>query len=198
MSSKESFNALVCEFMEDLSSTFDEYQCLEVAVDSLKKMLEENSSTPLPLCVFQSIMGGFDAAAVRDRDPVMVQTLHDVVTSLGLNIDVKSDYESTDDATKDAIWEYIGGLQTAARTLTEAGAVETVNMASVDTILASASTMDPANAEAMMSSIMCLVPPALKDFVDDKVHECQQKIENGELSTEDIMEQVKASMCQLA
>lgn len=198
MSSKESFNALVCEFMEDLSSTFDEYHCLEVAVDSLKKMLEENSSTPLPLCVFQSIMGGFHAGAVRDRDPVMVQTLHDVVTSVGLNIDVKSDYESTDDATKDAIWEYIGGLHTAARTLTEAGAVETVNMASVDTILASASIMDPANAEAMMSSIMCLVPPALKDFVDDKVHECQQKIENGELSTEDIMEQVKASMCQLA
>lgn len=198
MHTKESFNALMCEFMEDLSSTFDEYQCLEVAVDSLKKMLEENRCTPLPLCVFQSIIGGFDTRAVRDRDPVLVQTLHDVVTSVGLNIDVKSAYESTDDATKDAIWEYVGGLHTAARTLTEEGAVETVNMASVDTILASASTMDPANAEAMMSSIMCLVPPALKDFVDDKVLECQQKIENGELSTEDIMEQVKASMCQLA
>ncbi len=198
MSSKENFNALLCEFMEDLSSTFDEYQCLELAVDSLKKIIKDNSSTPLPLCVFQSIMGGFRAGAVQNRDPVMVQTLQDAVTSVGLNIDIKSAYESTDDATKDAIWEYIGGLYTAAGTLTEAGTVDTINIASVDTILASASTMDPENAEAMMNSIMCLVPPALKEFVDDKVHEYQQQIENGELSTEDIMQQVKASMCQLS
>lgn len=198
MSTKESFNELLCEFMEDLSSTFDEHQCLEVAVDSLKKMLGENKSTPLPMCVFQSVMGRFDPAAVRTRDPVLLQTLGSIVTSVGLQIDVKADYESTDNTTKDAIWEYIGSLDSMARTFSDQGDVETVNMSSVETILASASAMNPAHAEEMMSSIMCLVPPALKEFVDERVHECQKKIESGELSTEDIMDQVKASMGQLA
>ena len=197
MSTKERFNELLCEFMEDLSSTFDEHQCLEVAVHSLKKMLGENKSTPLPMCVFQSAMERFDPAAVRTRDPVLLETLDSIVTSIGLKIDVKADYASTDDTTKDAIWEYIESLHTMASTFSDEGDLATVDMTSIETILASTSSMNPEHAEEMMSSIMCLVPPALKEFVDDRVHEFQQKIDTGELSTEEVMDQVKASMCQL-
>ena len=197
MPSTEAFNALACEFLDDLSSTFDEHRFLDVAHDSLKKMIQDNKCTPLPVCIWQSIVGGVAADAVRDRDPVVLRTLTKVVTSLGLGMDVQSAYDRADDATKGAIWEYIGGLHTMARTLADEGAADTVDLESVDTILASASSIAPANAEAMMNSMMCLVPPALKDLVDDKVRDCQQQIENGEISTEDIMEQMRASVSQL-
>ena len=197
MSTKERFNELLCEFMEDLSSTFDEHQFLEVAVHSLKKMLGENKSTSLPMCVFHSAMVRFDPAAVRTRDPVLLQTLDNILTSIGLRVDVKADYESTDNTTKDAIWEYIGSLYSMANTFSDEGDLETVDMTSIETILSTASAMNPAHAEEMMSSIMCLVPPALKEFVEERVNEFQQKIDDGELSTEEIMDQVKASMCQL-
>lgn len=71
-----------------------------------------------------------------------------------------------------------------------------MSLESVDSVLASASSISPENADAMMNSIMCLVPPALKDLVDSKVQECQQHLENGDMSTADIMDQMKDSMSQ--
>lgn len=98
----EAFNSLACEFLDDLSSTFDEHQCLEIAHDSLKKMLEQTKCTPLPVCVFQSLAGGIEAETVRDRDPVLLEGLDKVVKSAGISLDVKSEYAASDDKTKDA------------------------------------------------------------------------------------------------
>lgn len=196
MSTKEAFNELVCEFLDDLSSTFVEHQCLELVHTSLQTMLGEDKSTPLPVCVFQSVVGGIKPDDIHARTPVLLETLDCFVRIMGVKIDVKADYESSDKSTKDAIWEYVTNLHAAARSLDERNEVETINMSSVDTIMASVTEMDPANAEAMMQSIMCLVPPGLKEFVDEKVLDCQQKIEDGDLCTKDIVDQIKNSMGQ--
>lgn len=194
MTTFESFNTLVCEFLDDLSSTFDEHQSLQVVHASLLKMIGENKSTPLPVCVFQSTVGGFSKADINSRTPALLEWLDKMVRSVGLHIDVKRDYESSDDATKSAIWDYIINLHGQAALLSEGGGVETVDTTSMETVMASVSAMGPENAEAMMNSVMCLVPPGLKDFVDEKVAQCQQQIESGEMSTDDIMQQIQTSM----
>lgn len=192
----EAFNSVACEFLDDLSSTFDEHECLKIAHDSFNKMLDQNKSTPLPVCLFQSLMGGIDAATIRDRDPVLLEGVEKVVKSLGLGIDVQSEYAASDAKTKDAIWQYINSLHAMGRTLSDEGVADVVSLESVESVMASAASISPDNADAMMNSIMCLVPPALKDLVDNKVQECQQQLENGNISTADIMDQMKDSMSQ--
>lgn len=194
----ESFNTLFCEFVDDLSCTFDEHQCLQLVHASLLKMIGDNKSTPLPACVFQSTVGAFAAREIDSKSESLLEWAHNMVRSLGLDIDVKRDYDSSDDATKDAIWDYVKSLHTMAALLAENGSIETVDTTSMETVMASVSAMDPANAEAMTSSVMCLVPPGLKDFVDEKVTQCQQQIESGEMSTSDVMQQMQTSMIQHA
>lgn len=194
MATCECFNTLFCEFVDDLSSTFDEHQSLQVVHASLLQMIGENKSTPLPACIFQSTVGNFSAPDIERKTPALVAWLHNTVKSVGLQVDVQRDYDSCDDAIKEAIWDYVNRLHSIAALLAEDGSIDTVDTKSVETVMASVSSMCPAKAEAMTSSVMCLVPPGLKDFVDEKVMQCQQQIESGEMSPDQVMQQIQASM----
>jgi len=125
----------------------------------------------------------------------MVQNM---ATSLGVAVDVKGEYESSDEATKGAISNYLTTLHDLSSSLADAGSIQAVKMDSIESILASMSAMDPSMAESMTQSIMCLVPPGLKEFVDEKVLDCQKQIESGDMSTTDIMDQIKGSLGQLS
>jgi len=192
----ERFNALMVEFFDDLSSTFDEHECLKTLHASAEKMVANNRSTPLPACAFQSVVGGI--AKEEGSIPAMLEMLQNMATSMGATVDVKGEYESSDEATKRAIMNYITSLHALSSSLAEAGNIGTVKLDSMETILASMSEMDPSMAEAMTQSIMCLVPPGLKEFVDDKVMDCQKQIESGDLSTTDIVDQIKGSLGQFS
>lgn len=197
MSTFESFNNIICEFCEDLSSTFDEHQCLEILSSSVKKMVVENNSTPLPVCVFSSFLQGIGPDAIKTRSPQVLDKLDSAAKFGGLQIDVKADYESSDAGTKNAIWDYVQSLHAISTSLSEGGQVEQVNMESMDSILTSVSEMSATSAQAIMQSVMCLVPPGLKALVDEKVVECQRQIESGEVSTEDMVAQMKGSLQHL-
>lgn len=197
MATLESFNEQVCEFLDDLSSTFEEHQCLAVAHASLKSMLEDNKCTPLPVCGFHSIVGGVSAESIKDRSFGLIDMVSGLARSLGLDIDVNAEFESSDELTKDAIWAYVEKLYDLSGTLHKAGLVETIDTSTMETIMESVTDMDPSNAEAMMQSIMCLVPPGLRELVEEKVVDCQKQIDSGDLSADDIVDKIKSSMVQL-
>lgn len=190
----ERFNALMIEFLDDLSCTFDEHECLKILHSSAEKMVANNSSTPLPACVFQSLVGGIAKAEVECSIPEMLKMVQKAATSMGVDVDVKEDYESSDEATKGAILNYVKNLQGLSSSLADAGSIEAVKMDSIESVLGSLSAMDPSVAEAMTQSVMCLIPPGLKEFVDEKVLDCQKQIESGDMSTTDIVDQLRGSL----
>jgi len=103
----ERFNALMVEFLDDLSCTFDEHESLKILHASAEKMFENNSSTPLPACAFQSVAGGIAKGEVERSIPEMLEMVQNMATSLGVAVDVKGEYESSDEATKGAISNYL-------------------------------------------------------------------------------------------
>lgn len=198
MANTERFNALMIEFLDDLSSTFDEHQCLKLLHGSVEKMVEDNGATPLPACAFHSLVGGIAKGDIEAKMPTMLKAVQSMATHMGVTIDVKEEYESSDDGIKEAIRTYIVSLIDISSSLAEAGEIGTIKLDSMESIMSSVSALDPSVAELMTQSIMCLVPPGLREFVDNKVTDCQRQIESGDMSTTDILDQIKGSLGQFS
>lgn len=197
MASYESFNGLVSEFSEDLSSTFDDYESLAAYSGHLKKIISEDKSTPLPVTVFHSFVGKHgdkierkDTSVFDVLDPVLAV----VRQTSAVDFDLKRDYEMSDEDTKCAIWEYLQKLHEISASLFKSRELVSIEMDNMESIVKSFSLMDHSQAEALTNSVLSLVPSEIRALVEQKVLECQTQVESGELSEDAIFEQMKTAM----
>lgn len=193
MSTHSEFNKMACEFADDLQSTFDEYSILEVVSTSLSKMVESDESTPLPVTMFYNVTKDFEEQ-IKQKDATLLDLLDPIKLTLGVDIDFKGEYASCDEDTQSAIWDYIQGLFAMAKSLASSGKVDGVDIFNPASLMSSFSEMNPENLEAMMNSVMTIVPPGLKDFVDLKVQDCQNQIESGDVTAEELVQNMMQSM----
>ncbi|ACH46869.1 unknown [Feldmannia species virus] len=112
-SAYSSFNNLLAEFLTDLSMTFSEYPELADAKDQFNNLLHLDSKSKLPLEAFHTAISPF-GAQVTGRDPELFEKIKIPMTE---KVDIGKCFRTSDDATKNAIWEYIQQLTALSTTV---------------------------------------------------------------------------------
>ena len=112
MTTLQTFNTLLRQFLDELATTFPEDAALAVSVPSFDKLVKANARKPLDL--FNESLGPH-AQLVMTKDPA----LFDQGLTIAGTIDLKTYWETPDltDASRAAIWQYLQSLLALASTV---------------------------------------------------------------------------------
>lgn len=109
----QSFNNLLCEFVSELSQTFDEYPDLAKANDTLTALMSLDDTISLPMETFYKTFAE-SADFIMNKDPALFDKCEIPYTD---KFDLKKEYKESDSDTQAAIWNYMQQLFVTATTV---------------------------------------------------------------------------------
>jgi len=109
----KSFNAMLSEFIENLSDVFDDVSELQTANKALTGMLEINDEVEIPLETFHEMFGEH-SDLIMNKD---VSLFENVSLPMVDGFDMKKAYAESDEDTRGSIWEYLKQLSILATTI---------------------------------------------------------------------------------
>ena len=109
----QSFNHLLCEFVSELTQTFDEYPDLAKANDALASLMALDDTITTPMKSFHDAFAEY-ASQIMMKDPVLFETCKIPYTD---SFDLNKEYKDSDSATQEAIWNYLQQLFVTATTV---------------------------------------------------------------------------------
>ena len=109
----KSFNAMLSEFISNLSDVFDDVPELQTANTTLNGLLEMNDEVEMPLETFHSVFGE-KSDLIMNKDP---ELFNQVSLPMVENFDFSKAYGESDEETQGSIWEYLSQLTLIATTV---------------------------------------------------------------------------------
>lgn len=109
----QSFNNLLCDFVSELSQTFDEYPELSKSSEALSSLMAIDDTISLPMETFYNAFKD-SASQIMMKDPSVFSTCK-IPYADGFNIEME--YNRSDSGTQDAIWKYLQQLFITASTV---------------------------------------------------------------------------------
>lgn len=118
MSAALSFNALLSEFVTDLSMTFTEYPQLKMIQENLTNILSLDESNLIPAQLFQSVVTPH-VEMISNRDTGLFDKIKfpESIRQNENKVELRTLYESSDQDTQNAIWDYLQQLTTISKTV---------------------------------------------------------------------------------
>lgn len=123
----QSFNSLLCEFVSELSQTFDEYPELAKSHEALVSLLALDDTVSLPMTTFYQTFEAY-SSLIMTKDPALFEKCAIPYTD---SFDLKKEYSESDTDTQDAIWNYVQQLFVTATTVQNMPASMMTNIESV-------------------------------------------------------------------
>ena len=111
--SYKSFNDSLSQFLLDLSQTFDEYEELSNANDTLNALLAIDPTVKLPLEKFFEVFSGH-STEIMSKDSSLFETCTIPYTD---GFDIAKEYRDSEEVTQNAIWGYLQKLFALATTV---------------------------------------------------------------------------------
>ena len=111
--SYKSFNDCLSEFLLDLSQTFDEYEELTNANNSLTALLAIDDSVQLPMDKFFEVFSEH-STEIMNKDSSLFETC---AIPYADGFDIAKEYSESESATQNAIWGYLQRLFAMATTV---------------------------------------------------------------------------------
>lgn len=111
----QSFNNLLCEFVSELSQSFDEYPDLSKAHDALTALMAIDNTISHPMETFYQTFSGH-STLIMNKDPALFDKCKIPYTE---SFDLSKEYKESDGDTQDAIWNYLIQLFVTATTVQE-------------------------------------------------------------------------------
>lgn len=108
-----SFNELICEFLSELSQTFDDYPQLAEASEKLNVLVSVDDSITLPMEEFYKVFSDY-SEQIMSKDPSVFK---ECVIPYTDGFDISREYMESDKGTQDAIWNYLQQLFVTATTV---------------------------------------------------------------------------------
>lgn len=116
MASHKTFNNMISEFFNDLSETFEDFDVMVVAKNSLTGLLEMDGDNPLPSQMLFNLFGEHEALIASKSAELFSVCKFPFIEDSGEF--VMSDVWTTLDAdNQDAIWGYIQSLYVMSKSL---------------------------------------------------------------------------------
>jgi len=109
----KSFNAMLSEFISNLSDVFDDVPELQTANTTLSGLLEMNDEVPMPLETFHDVFGK-KSDLIMNKDPDLFKQVNLPMVE---NFDLAKAYGESDEDTQGSIWEYLSQLTMLATTV---------------------------------------------------------------------------------
>ena len=109
----KSFNAMLSEFISNLSDVFDDVPELQTANTTLNGLLEMNDEVTMPLETFHDIFSD-KSDLIMNKDPNLFEQ---VSLPMVENFDMAKAYCESDEETQSSIWEYLSQLTMLATTV---------------------------------------------------------------------------------
>lgn len=109
----QSFNNLLCEFVSELSQTFDEYADLAKANEALTGLIALDDTVTLPMETFYKTFAEH-STLIMNKDPVLFEKCAIPYTD---SFDLSKEYKESDTDTQAAIWNYLMQLFVTATTV---------------------------------------------------------------------------------
>lgn len=109
----QSFNNMLCEFISELSQTFDEYDDLSKANDALTALMAIDNTVAHPMETFYKTFSEH-STLIMNKDPVLFDKCEIPYTD---SFDLSKEYSESDGDTQEAIWNYLMQLFVTATTV---------------------------------------------------------------------------------
>lgn len=109
----QSFNSLLCEFVSELSQTFDDYPDLVKSSEALASLMAIDDTISLPMETFYETFKDY-SSPIMMKDPVVFSTCKIPYAD---GFDLTKEYAQSDSVTQDAIWKYLQQLFITASTV---------------------------------------------------------------------------------
>ena len=109
----KSFNAMLSEFISNLSDVFDDVPELQTANTTLSGLLEMNDEVEMPLETFHGVFGE-KSDLIMNKDPELFKQVNLPMVE---NFDLNKAYCESDEDTQGSIWEYLSQLTMLATTV---------------------------------------------------------------------------------
>lgn len=123
----QSFNRLLCEFVSELSQTFDEYPDLAKSYEALTSLMDLDDTVSLPMETFHKTFEEH-ASLIMIKDPSLFEKCKIPYTD---SFDLAKEYRNSDEDTQAAIWNYLQQLFVTATTVQNLPASMLSNIESV-------------------------------------------------------------------
>lgn len=123
----QSFNSLLCEFVSELSQTFDEYPELAKSHETLTSLMALDDTISLPMETFHKTFEEY-SSLIMTKDATLFEKCTIPYTD---SFDLKKEYKESDTDTQDAIWNYLQQLFVTAATVQNMPASMMTNIESV-------------------------------------------------------------------
>lgn len=109
----QSFNRLLCEFVSELSQTFDEYPDLAKSSEALASLMALDDTISLPMKTFYETFEEH-STLIMTQDPTLFEKGKIPYTD---SFDLNKEYREADGDTQAAIWNYLQQLFVTATTV---------------------------------------------------------------------------------
>lgn len=109
----QSFNRLLCEFVSELSQTFDEYPDLAKSNEALASLMALDDTISLPMKTFHDTFEEH-STLIMTQDPTLFEKCKIPYTD---SFDLNKEYKESDGDTQAAIWNYLQQLFVTATTV---------------------------------------------------------------------------------
>lgn len=109
----QSFNNLLCDFVSELSQTFDEYPQLSKSNETLASLVALDDTSSLPMDTFYNSFSEY-AEQIMVKDETLFQNCKIPYTE---SFDLHKAYHDSDSNTQEAIWNYLQQLFVTATTV---------------------------------------------------------------------------------
>lgn len=126
--SYESFNALLVEFLQDVSESFSEIPNLEESTRGLQTLISMQPGTERPMNTFYDCFSKYPEKIMSKDSSLFVEI---GTMPFMESLEIGKLFEESDNETKEAIWRYIQQLFATATTVTTLSADMLQNIESV-------------------------------------------------------------------
>ncbi|CAM9103787.1 unnamed protein product [Sphacelaria rigidula] len=123
----QSFNSLLCEFVSELSQTFDEYPELAKSNETLTSLMALADTISLPMKTFHKTFEKH-SSMIMNKDPTLFEKCSIPYTD---SFDLNKEYNESDADTQNAIRNYLQQLFVTATTVRNMPASMMTNIESV-------------------------------------------------------------------
>ena len=143
-STHTAFNSMLVDFFGDLAETFDEYSVISDAKTLLNGLLSTDKSTEIPMKTFVEVFKPH-SELIMAKDPSLFKVCQIPMISDG-GFDMSAEWETIDEDTREAIWNYIQQLFLTGSTVLS---LDTSMLSSIEDF--ATSCMDDVNGGKMTS-----------------------------------------------
>ncbi len=104
----KAFNAMLSEFLGDLTDTFDEYQAVSDAKNVLAALLAVDESTQVPMKTFVGVFSPHKDLLMAKDERLFEECSIPMVSESGF--DISKEWATLDEDNREAIWGYLHQL----------------------------------------------------------------------------------------